>query len=1528
MNTPALMQATMRRNRNKGIEPIVIYPEVVHGNPLSGDVVVRYILNKPGFIGGPTLYDDGDILFVYNKGDFLPPGMEAELMRTPVLDIEIFNNKNNAHDAVRKGKYVYAHRYCQQGGNVDEKILQETERLDMAKPRSLVELAELFRKAECLYSYEMSAICTEAMLCGCPVIYMPSEYLTKIPNLDAFHGDGSAWGNTPEQIEHAKRSVGKVYEHYEKQVLEFPEQLERFISITQRAAAEKTHEKRVEKLRPRRPRIGILTGELLDTASYNVRLGDPLALMSPVLDTYFYKNQAAYSYEGEFPFQIDGEFVEVMDMFVIHHGFPIAEFPDLIDLIVESEKPIVYEAGDGSLMARVEPATHFSEGVSRKNEEWLLQHCSLVVASTDAMAEKMLNYTKKAIAFPDLIARDRLVDPMPRGEKVTIGISGDFFQESDWEIVSSALMRIGELYGDAVRIVLLGDIPPGFVKPKNCLQVSVSKRYGDYLVDMAKLSIDIALAPLGGGDFNAFKSDAKWLEYSVIGAATIASDVLTYRWLKEKGLATLVDDTEAGWVDGVCKLIDNPELRSGQANSARQYVLNNRLLENRLGELLEKYLELLPDHLKQLPLLQPGHVVTRRLAETDIDGLTAYREWLASHELRAVHAEQLAERMVMAWGVVPIFNIIMLASAGRLARLSESFASMEKILYRNWRLIVISDAPEPDPVFSSSVQLGWLQLDSLENDQLVVDAINGIIADVPSDWSLLLPAGARLQPNALARIGEEINAHSEYAAIYFDHDVVSPVGHRFCPAFLPDFSPEYLRSMDYIGYAVAFKTENIAMLGGFQPYPKAHCYDALLRVFERGGAECIGHIDDQLISMPWQESKLDVLGNASRQVALENHIVRMGCPARVSEGFVPGTFFFDFQLLSTPLISIVIPNNGSLKDLAACVDSLFEVTGYQNFEVLIVDKGISKPGALEYFNKIQDAYPGRIKIVNCEATSNLSMQCNIGARNAAGEYLLLLRHDFEIAQDNWLERMLATAQQPGVGAVGPRIQDVETGSVKHAGFVLGMPGDLYSVAGSVFEGMSSSLPGYINRNVTMQNYSAISGACLIVEKKIYDAVSGMDESFYGDSLIDVDFCLKIVAGGLRNIYNPHVELLAHLDHDAGDGAVEAKLSSGHLAHPCKDAEVMLERWAPILRRDPGYNRHLSLRSKNMGIELDQTVAWDVDLPNRVRVLGISAFDEGTEYRLSQPLSILRDNGKLDGEIHRTLNGLPSVVELYRQSPNTLLLNVGIHDDIYEAVAAYRKHLPDLRIVFGLDDLGSGTACLYDYYVGRHPDAKQHLQQVLKLCDATIVSTQPLADLLQDMEVETIVIPSRLSRATWDGLASARHLRAKPRVGLVGTGLYGDDIALLDGVIQATCQEVEWVFLGNCPSELAPYFSEMHPTAHFSEHARKMASLNLDLAVAPLEINLFNVARSNIRLLEHGALACPVVCTDIYPFQTNNAPVCRVSNDAAAWIRAIRERAHDWALMEKEGDALKKWVSEHYWLEDHCDDWLRTLQGKD
>jgi hypothetical protein len=283
--------------------------------------------------------------------------------------------------------------------------------------------------------------------------------------------------------------------------------------------------------------------------------------------------------------------------------------------------------------------------------------------------------------------------------------------------------------------------------------------------------------------------------------------------------------------------------------------------------------------------------------------------------------------------------------------------------------------------------------------------------------------------------------------------------------------------------------------------------------------------------------------------------------------------------------------------------------------------------------------------------------------------------------------------------------------------------------------------------------------------------------------------------------------------------------------------------------------------------------------------------------------------------------VPSVTELARAGADTLLLHNTVHDIHLEALKLYRRHNRAF-LVFGQDDLMSQLPAKNPFAHTVFKDMKKRLRAAASLCDRLVVTTAPLAEALRELHDDIRIVPNYLERAVWGALAPVPRADGRPRVGWAGAQQHEGDLELLHEVVRATAGEVDWVFLGMCPEAIRPYVAECHAGVPFDRYPHKLASLSLDVALAPLEHHRFNQCKSNLRILEYGALGWPVLASDIAPYR--GTPVTCLPNKPQAWIEALRSRIHDLHAARQEGARLRDWVRGHWMLEDHLDEWLLAL----
>ncbi len=888
----------------------------------------------------------------------------------------------------------------------------------------------------------------------------------------------------------------------------------------------------------------------------------------------------------------------------------------------------------------------------------------------------------------------------------------------------------------------------------------------------------------------------------------------------------------------------------------------------------------------------------------------AYSRWCARKGLGLIHGQVYAERMMLRWRSRPTIHVVVHARQGEEARLADTLDSLAGQLYRDMKLVVVADFASPDAAGLTALGIRWIS----------PGAPLFHAPPRPEDWIMSAPAGVQLAPHALFSIADYADARPAWRLIYWDDDRIGPDGTRSNPRFKPDLNLDLARSIPYPGPAIAVRADSLGEL------PPTDSYDLFLNVLDRWGEDAIGHIADVLVSLP---GDLEAgLHTPDTRAALARHLARRGIAAELSEGFVPGTVRVIYHHADTPLVSIVIPTKDKLEFLKPCVESLLEKTAYPHYEVILCDNGSSDPDVLDYYETLLEAHDGRLRLLSYPHPFNFAAMCNAAAKEARGEYLLFLNNDTQIVQGEWLTRLMLHGQRPDVGVVGCRLVYPETGTLQHAGVVLGLTG----IADHPFHDGKTGLsdPGYMNRAQVDQNYSAVTAACMLVRKQVYFDAGGMDEQNLAVLFNDVDLCLRVADLGYRVVWTPFATVVHHGSTSLKGDQVDLTKLARSAERAKREREWMLSRWLPRLARDPAYNRNLALTAVDFRVEASVVPEWDPEFRDRPRVLGLPLAGGSGEYRIRAPFRALSDAGLAQC----TAIDPPSLmqarvlgpVELERLAPDALVLHAAISDAQLQALELYRRFNPTVTRIMSLDDLITQLPPKNAFYRFAFKDAKPRLRRAAALSQRIIVSTEPLRELTEGMCDDVRVVPNRLERERWLGLSSQRRAGRKPRVGWAGAQQHQGDLELLYEVVRTTAQEVEWVFFGMCPEVLRPYVHEFHDfVLSFDAYPAKLASLNLDLAVAPLELNAFNEAKSNLRLLEYGVLGWPVVCTDIYPYR--GAPVARVPNEPRAWIEAIRERVHDLDAAAREGDRLREWVLAGYILENHLDEWLAALTDR-
>jgi glycosyltransferase involved in cell wall biosynthesis len=360
-----------------------------------------------------------------------------------------------------------------------------------------------------------------------------------------------------------------------------------------------------------------------------------------------------------------------------------------------------------------------------------------------------------------------------------------------------------------------------------------------------------------------------------------------------------------------------------------------------------------------------------------------------------------------------------------------------------------------------------------------------------------------------------------------------------------------------------------------------------------------------------------------------------------------------------------------------------------------------------------------------------------------------------------------------------------------------------------------------------------------------------------------------------------------------------------------EQDALYERHLAAIARDPAYNRNLALSGRGFDLEADVGLTWR---PLSWRPLPVvlahpaDPFGCGN-YRVIKPFSALKEAGIVDGMMSI---GLLQVPDLERFDPDVIVLQRQIGDQRLDAMRRIQKFSRAFT-VYELDDYLPNLPLKSVHRAQMPKDILKSLRKGLSFVDRFTVSTAPLAEAFAGLHGDIRVIENRLPVDWWSGLSAKRRRGAKPRVGWAGGVSHTGDLELIADVVKELAGEVEWVFMGMCPDKIRPYVHEVHAGVGIDLYPAALASLDLDLALAPVEQNLFNECKSNLRLLEYGACGFPVVCSDLVCYQ-GALPVTRVKNRFKDWVDAIRMHVSDLDASARAGDELRRQVQEGWMLE--------------
>lgn len=555
-------------------------------------------------------------------------------------------------------------------------------------------------------------------------------------------------------------------------------------------------------------------------------------------------------------------------------------------------------------------------------------------------------------------------------------------------------------------------------------------------------------------------------------------------------------------------------------------------------------------------------------AMAEQDASVHYQDWFRRHKATP---EELAEQKETRFSYEPKISILVPTYNTPLDFLHQMIDSVLAQSYQNWQLC-IGEGSQGNKELEAVLE-EYHQKDArvvyklLEKNEGISGNTNGALAIADGDFIGLLDHDDLMEPDALFEVVKRLQ-NPEVDIVYTDEDKVMGEELINCdPNFKPDFSMDLFRSHNYITHFFCVRKSIVDEIGGFRSeYDGSQDYDLMFRCIEK--ANQIEHVAKILYH--WRMSAGSTAENPESKMycydagkrAIESHLARIGVKGRVEHVGLWGMYHVIYDTPGDPLISIIIPNKDHVEDLDLCVRSIVEKSAYRNFEIIVVENNSTEDKTFAYYEKLQKEF-SCVKVVRWEREFNYSAINNFGVAHSKGEYILLLNNDTELIEANSLGDMLGICMRDEVGIVGAKLLFADD-TVQHAGIVIGFGG----FAGHVFSGIGRDDYGYMVRARINCNYSAVTAACLMTKRSVFDEVGGLTEDFVV-ALNDVDYCLKVREKNYLVVYDAF-SLWYHY---------ESK-SRGYEDTPEKQARFngevkrFQDRWAGILESgDPYYNKN-------------------------------------------------------------------------------------------------------------------------------------------------------------------------------------------------------------------------------------------------------------------------------------------------------------------------------------------------------------------
>lgn len=967
-----------------------------------------------------------------------------------------------------------------------------------------------------------------------------------------------------------------------------------------------------------------------------------------------------------------------------------------------------------------------------------------------------------------------------------------------------------------------------------------------------------------------------------------------------------------------------------------------------------------------------------------------YKLWIAKNEPYQDRFDGYRQE-ASTFAYRPKISLIIVTGNNNNQWLKYAIESIINQTYDNWELCLVVGSDQPDVKKTAELYArrdSRIKIKVLPQSQQTEANHNEVLEIATGDFIGILSGEDELAPLALYECIKLLNQQPRADMIYTDEDQITDGGRRLDPLFKPDWSPDMFLSYPYTGNLTLYRKKIVDKIGGFKTeYFRSQDYDLALHFIEK--TKEIYHIPKILYHQRLvPKSAILRTDNSAAKKALADYLARNNIKGDVSDGLWPGSYRVRRQIVGNPLVSLIIPSKDKPGVFKTCLDSIFSLADYDNYEILVVDNNSQDLELLKYYHQIEKN--PKVRILHYNQPFNFSALNNYAASQAKGDYLLFLNNDTKVISPGWLTAMLEHAQRKEVGAVGAKLL-FPKGTIQHCGIILGLtPFEGNPVAGYAFYGQPSRRPGYMGRINIINNYSAVTAACMLIRQQVFKEIGGFDENL-AIAYNDVDLCLKTRKKGYLIVYTPYAEFYHYESVTRGyDYTPENKQRF------LKEIEYIRQKWGTTIDKgDPYYNENLTLDRSDFSLRVQND-----GITSGLRNLVYKAVAYYRRHGLARTIKRICFEFKMRLTSHKTVETYPPQISQPSISKPTALKKVsfliGLPNGeskryrVYNVIEGLRrrgiaccaffetnyKNLEpvmdsDLVIIFrakmtdkvntiinklraskiplgfDVDDLVFDTKYVSYIDAFKHlPGAlkKEYLNDVkgyravLEKCDFATCTTEFLADVIRQTGKSCFVIPNTINKEQYQFsqsiLKEPRGRNDTIRIGYFsGTSTHDRDFIEAAEALKAALKKyrnIELHIVGSVKlsRELQKLDERVinKPLMPHLEMLRYLSKMNIN--IAPLEQGTpFNDCKSELKIFEAALVGVPTIAsrTDSYSKCITDGKNGLLAGTREEWLEKLSLLIENEQLRQDVGLAAKKDFIGRFYIENVADDIIRIYE---